>query len=432
MGIDLSRAWARALFFVTVIVCSSVFTFFAGKACVAALCNASPNPELWRKAATLEPNDAEYWAHVGLSHQWDLSGDNAIETISDLQMATQLNPRSADLWMELADAYVNAGDSTRAQEAYDRAQASYPISPDVAWRYGNFLLYEQQFPHAYEQIRRAVSVDPSLTEKALAECWQYNPDVTAMLDQVLPRKSEYYLKAIDFFLAQKLPDDALSVWNRQRQLGLPVGLDEALPLVDVLIQQDRVLEAQQTWDQAMPAVKWPPDQASDKSLVWNGGFEHKFANGGFDWRQIPVSGARFAIDRFTSHSGSHSLRIQFDGTTNLDFAHLVHYVAVNPDTHYHFSAYLRTEQISTDRGICFEVLDPWHPAQVQTVTRDVTGTNLWTAAQAEIVTGPDTHLLEIILRRMPSWKFDNKLSGTVWIDDVNLSPVPQAGKGKSG
>jgi len=31
--------------------------------------------------------------------------------------------------------------------------------------------------------------------------------------------------------------------------------------------------------------------------------------------------------------------------------------------------------------------------------------------------------VKITLRREPSWKFDNKLSGTVWIDDVALRPT---------
>jgi tetratricopeptide (TPR) repeat protein len=432
MEIDLNHAWTRVVFLAAVIACSSALAFSGGKACVAALLNASANPELWRKAANLEPDNAEYWAHVGLAQQWDLSADNEREVVHYLQKATQLNPRSADLWMELADAYESSGDYVRAQDAYEKAQASYPISANVAWRYGNFLLYEQQFPRAYEHIRGAISVDPSLTEKALAECWQADPHVEPILDELLPRKSEHYLRAIDFFLTQKLPDAALSVWNRQRELGLPARLEETLPLVDGLIQQNRVPEARQTWNQVLQATRWSPDQKKGGSLVWNGGFEHELANGGFDWRQVPVRGARFDIDRLTAHSGSRSLRIQFDGTTNLDFAHLFHYVSVETGTRYRFSAYLRTEEVSTDRGICFEVFDPWHPTQVQIVTPDVRGTKPWTAVQAEIVTGADTHLLEIVLRRMPSWKFDNKLSGTVWIDDVNLTAVPPLSKDKSG
>lgn len=432
MEIDLTRAGTRTAFLAAVVACSGILAFFGGKASIAALLNSSPYSRAWWKAAKLEPGNAEYWAHVGLSLRWDLSSDNARDALLFLEKARQLNPRSADVWMALAEEYESLGDSDGAKKAYEKAQANYPMSSDVAWRYGNFLLYEQQFRQAYQQIRRAISVDPTLTEKAVAECWQSKADVAPILDQVLPAKSEYYLRAIDFFLTQKLPDAALAVWYRLRERGLSIELEGALPLVDVLIQQNRIGEAQQTWNEMLEAVKWSPEEENDGGLVWNGGFEHKFANGGFDWRQIPVSGAKFEIDRFIAHSGSHSLRIRFDGTTNLDFAHLFHYVAVAPLTQYSFSAYLKTDGISTDHGICFEVFDPWHPAEVQMVTPDVSGTTPWTPMQAEIVTGSDTQLLEIVVRRTPSWKFDNKLSGTVWIDDVNLAPVHRSGKDKSG
>jgi len=40
------------------------------------------------------------------------------------------------------------------------------------------------------------------------------------------------------------------------------------------------------------------------------------------------------------------------------------------------------------------------------------------------VSGPDTQAVKITLRRTPSWKFDSKFSGTVWVDDVTLTPAP--------
>ncbi len=64
-----------------------------------------------------------------------------------------------------------------------------------------------------------------------------------------------------------------------------------------------------------------------------------------------------------------------------------------------------------------EIVDPRHTSQVQIVTPDVAGTNPWTLVQTDLVTGSQTQLLRITLRRIPSWKFDNKLSGTVWVDD---------------
>jgi tetratricopeptide (TPR) repeat protein len=432
MRIDLTRAWPRALFFAVVILFSGILTFFSGKVFLAAHWNASSKPELWQKAVRLEPGNAEYWSHVGLSRQWDLSPDGIHEAVRYLQIATQLNPRSADLWMELADAYQTSGDPVRAQKAYEEAQADYPISAEVAWRYGSFLLYQGKLSEGYAQIRRALLADPSLVTSAISESWQSNRDVTPILNEVLPPRSDYYLRAIDFFLSQNLLNPALAVWNRQRELGLPIKMRDATPLVDALIEQNRMVEAQQTWHKVLEVASWAEAPTNGESLVLNGGFERAIANGGFDWRETAESGARFDFDSSIAHSGSRSLRIQFDGTANLNFQNLFQYVLVEPGTRYHFSAYLRTEGISTDRGICFEILDPRHPSPVQVVTPDVIGTNPWTLVQTDLATGPDTHLLKIALRRMASWKFDNKLSGTVWVDDVDLTPIPVPAKDSSG
>ncbi|MGB7730051.1 MAG: tetratricopeptide repeat protein [Candidatus Acidiferrum sp.] len=432
MQIDLTGAWPRTCFFALVAFFSGMLTFLSGKAYLAAHWNTSAKPELWRASIKLEPGNAEYWRHLGLSRQWDLSTDGMQEAVRYLQVAAQVNPQSADLWMELGDAYQTSGDPVRAQEAYERAQANYPISPEVAWRYGSFLLYEGKVSDGYGEIQRAISIDSSLTQDAIAECWQSNPSVTLILDKVLPAKPGYYQSAMDFFLSRNLLDAALEVWNHERQLGLPIRMPDAIPLVDALIDQDRTTDSRRTWQQALEASHWPQGPNKDGSLIFNGGFEHDLANGGYDWREVTTSGVRFDFDSRSGHASARSLRIQFEGISNLDFHNLFQYVPVDPGTRYLFSAYLRTEGVSTDRGLGFEIFDPRHSGQLHQVTSEILGTNPWTLVQVDIVTGPETHFLKIAVKRIPSWKFDNKLAGTVWIDDVSLTPISTASTGGAG
>ena len=153
---------------------------------------------------------------------------------------------------------------------------------------------------------------------------------------------------------------------------------------------------------------------------FNGGFEHDLLNGAFDWREDPVPGTAFSADRDVVHAGSRALRITFDGSANPDFRNLWEFVPVEPRTGYHFSAYLHVEGISTDSGIRFAVFDN---AALQVLTPEFVGSHPWSLVEADVVTGPQSHLLMIALRRLPSWKFDNKLRGTVWVDDVSLVPV---------
>jgi hypothetical protein len=428
MRIDLTRAWSRILFLGLILVCSGTFIFFSGRAYLAAHWNATSNLALRLKAARLEPGNAEYWGRLGASHQWDLSSADIQQAVHYLEKATRLNPRSADLWMELADAYQTSGDAARAREAYAKAQESYPISAEVAWRYGSFLVYEGAYSEGYTEFRRALSVDPTLATDAISECWQSSGSVVPILDNVLPRKSGYYIDAMNFFLSQNLTEPALAVWNRRQELNLPVKMSETVPLVDALIAEDRLADAQRTWSDGLDGTNWGRDEVENRSLVMNSGFERHIANGGFDWREIAIDGVRFNFDNFLPHSGSRSLRIQFDGTKNLDFQNLFQLVPVKPGTRYHFSAYLRSQAISTDHGVHFEILDAKHPVELQVVTPDAIGTTPWILQQTDFVTRPNTHLLRISLRRIPSWKFDNKLGGTVWVDDVALTPSPGIAK----
>ena len=424
MRLDLTRVWQRVLFLATAVILSGTVIVFSAKAYIAACWDASSNPALWLKAAKLEPGNADYWRHVGLMRQWDLNPSDMGDAMHYLQIAAKVNSRSSGVWMDLADAYATAGDAARAKEAYDRAQTSFPMSAEVAWRYGNFLLYRHNYSEAYPKIREAISIDPSLTQSALTECWQSNLDVAPIVKGLLPDKREYYVSAVGFFLAQKLADPAVAVWNRQRERGLAVDMEETVLLVDALIGEDRIREAQQVWRSGLQASNWVQDSEEGRSLVLNGGFEHDIANGGFDWREVPLSAANFDFDSAFAHSGTRSLRIEFDGTENVDFGHLFQYVPVVSDSRYHFSVFVRTGGLTTDRGISFEILDAHHPEQVQVATRELTGTNGWTVLQTDFVSGPDTQAVKITLRRTPSWKFDNKFSGTVWVDDVTLTPAP--------
>ena len=138
--------------------------------------------------------------------------------------------------------------------------------------------------------------------------------------------------------------------------------------------------------------------------------------------RVDVEGADFDFDTEEKHSGSRSARLIFDGTKNLSYEGLFQDVLVSPDTHYRFQGYIHTDQISTDSGMRFEVVDPKDPQHLDVVTPNETGTLPWTLEQADFTTGPHTHMIIIRLARRPSERLDNKLRGTVWVDDVSLAP----------
>lgn len=423
MRIPLETARARWGFFLGILLIAGGLTFLAGKVWVAARWGASLDPDLLLRAAHLEPTDADYWNRLGYYQKWNFERRDLRQVVLYDQRATEANPRSDTYWMDLADAYEAIGQPVRAREAFEHAQYAHPISSDVAWRYGNFLLRQKANSEAFAELRRALMTDPDLTVEAISECSRAGDDLPKILTEVLPNQTGYYLMALDYFLAQRQTDAALIVWNQMLVLKPTPKMADVVPLINGLIGQEQVEDALRVWRQALQATGWPRDEAGDSPLVFNGGFEHDLLNGAFDWREDPVSGARFSPDSDVVHTGGRALRITFDGSRNLDFQNLWQFSPVEPRRRYHFSAYLRLEGISTDSGIRFAIQDAFHPAGLQILSPNLVGSHPWSLVEADFMTGPETHLLTIALQRVPSWRFDNKLGGTVWVDDVSLLPV---------
>ncbi len=413
-----SSRWAFALF---ILLVTAGYCWESARAWLAAEYATSAKPELWRRAAQWESGNASYWARLGLTETWDVERGDPEQAAADFERAVRANPYSDRDWLELAEIYERRGQTSQAQAAYEMAQHDHPISPVVAWPYGNFLLRQGNGPEACSQFRKALVRDPDLTEAAVGVWWNSGLYNSQPIGKLLPPETHYYFKALDYFARQNEFDAGLSVWNELLRLGQHFQLPQALPFIDELISVGRVSDARRLWRQALDASLWPREAQDESSMVFDGGFEHDFTNGGFGWRGQESADASFAFDTQVSHSGRRSLRISFDGKSNLDFHNVFQYVPVEPGRRYRFEAYLKSSALSTDSGIRFLIADPLRPTMPQILTEGVSGTQTWTRIETELVAGPETRLVSIILRRTPSLKFDNKLGGTVWVDDVSLA-----------
>lgn len=383
------------------------------------------------RGAKLEGN-AEAWDRIGEALATNFNDPQPERAQRFFQTAVRLDPRSAHYWMDLAEIFETQGQISKALDAYHRAQAEYPSSANVAWRYGNFLLRQGETSRALAQIRRAIVADGTLAPLAIAQVWSVDPSVDALLNSVLPHNRGFYFEALGFLSAKHDDRAALQTWAKIQTMAAskPLNLPLVFPLINELISADRAMDSEHVWRQALKAARWPEVPPSAGSVVWNGGFEAPVANGGLDWRFDEKPGDYISIDAYTYHSGSRSLRVDFTGGANLDFAGVQQFVPVQPKTGYLFQCFMRTRAITTDSGMRFEIVDLNH-GEVNVHTHALIGTSAWTPLSVAFTTGPDTHFVDIRLRRYPSKLFDNKLSGTVWVDDVTLVPDGNEDPGSS-
>ncbi len=417
----------RRIAFAGILFVSAIVTFMSCRHAIAEAWATSPDPAKWQRAAELEPQNPENWYRLGRYRQLDFENSDLPRAIAYYQRATAIDPRPARYWLDLAEAYETAGNIPQAEAAFRQAQEDYPISADVSWRLGNFLLRQGHTDDAFQEIRRAVSTDPKLASLAVALCWRSSQDVNLVLRSALPADPAVDWSAIQFFLEPPQPDAAVAVWKRLMTENPMFPIAQVFPLVDMLVAAKHVDDAQTVWQQALSAAGVPPPTGASHSLVWDGGFEGPLLDGGFAWRYRPTAGAEMDLDEETVHSGRRALRVVFDGSQNLDFANLWQYVVVQPSTHYRFSAYLRTDSITTDSGIRFQITDANQTANLSVLTPGANGTQPWTLDEAGFTTGPSTRVLQIALRRGTSSMLANKIRGTAWVDDVSLVPGTAAG-----
>ena len=84
---------------------------------------------------------------------------------------------------------------------------------------------------------------------------------------------------------------------------------------------------------------------------------------------------------------------------------------------------LGSHPLTTDQGLRFRISDAEVAARLDVVFGQYAGTTEWSGVEHDLAVPPQTKLLQIQMIRQPSMKFDNKVGGTAWIDDLTLEPT---------
>jgi tetratricopeptide (TPR) repeat protein len=380
-------------------------------------------PEGYELATQLEPGNPQNWYLLGQYWQYNLEQPDTPRAIRAYQTSLSFDPGSANAWLELGTAHEAEGDSLKARHSFLEAKRAYPLSAEISWRYGNFLLRRGELDKAFGEIRRAVEADPKRGGEAFSRCWHADPDLELILSRVLPPSRDVYLDVIRDLVAERKSAEALEIWSRLEALHPRLVMRDVFSLVDILIETSQWKAAWRVWGQAARLAELPPLLDSPGSVVWDESFESGVAGGGFAWSYRPAfEGVQTRLDSRERHSGMQSLRLQFDGKHNVNFENACTVALVQPSTAYRFSAWVRTKALTTDQGVRFKLYSEGIPGARALVTKDVRGSEPWTRIEAPWSAEKDSHGVRICVARSASEKLDGEIQGTAWVDDVALIP----------
>src|SRR5215471_6889415 len=423
MILRLSEPFSRALLVLVAIAIATPLSYYSVRTAVAANAAEHETEKGLATAIRLEPYNPQYWYRFGRFLQFNLDARESLHPEFYFLKAVGLNPLDTGAWLDLGTNYELQGNTDAANQAFLQAKHSYPSSAEVAWRYGNFLLRKGDLPAAYAELRRAVWLDPSRAATAFSRCYRANPDIDAILKQALPAEPRVYVGVLGEAARSKQLGVAQTVWERLLLMHPHLHFRDFDPFVSELLAAGQASEARRVWGEGVATMSLPALEQTKDSVVWDPSFESGVAGYFFGWRYQPnTQGVQISLDRTQKHSGSQSLRLTFDGKHNENLEPACTMVNTEPSTAYHFSGWVRTQELTTNSGIGFRIHSFGGPSSSVDQTSEIHGTNPWTLVDMAWTAGPKVHQASVCIIREPSDTPNTNISGSAWVDDINLVP----------
>jgi tetratricopeptide (TPR) repeat protein len=369
-----------------------------------------------QRAIRLQPGNATF--HYRLGRYFWLVEQSSESAEQSYQAALALNPYKARYWLDLAAVYQFLGNATGQQDALEHAVIAAPTTPEVAWEAANLFLVQGEKERALHEFRIVLENDPHLQPAALQLCLRVQPDVDALLRDVVPPISSVYLEFLDLLISKKDTIAAAKVWAQLAHLQQPFEARYVFEYIRYLVGQREVDQAGRVWEQAARLCGLSAYQPSANNLVINGDFSLPVLNGGFDWLYEQSKDVSLALDPSQFHAGRRSLMLSFD-SRGIEDAGIRHLIPVQANADYDFSAYFKSEDIQGAGGPRFAIQD-LYTESAYFVSEPLKDATSWRQITGKFTTGPATRLLVLTIKRVPP---GSPIRGKLWIDAIHLAPA---------
>jgi tetratricopeptide (TPR) repeat protein len=114
--------------------------------------------------------------YVGLNTRAGFETAVRLEPKRAYRTSLGLNPLSADTWLDLASACETEREIDAARKAFLEAKHLYPVSAEILWGYGNFLLRPNELESAFAEFHEVYRGKPRLGGETVRICRHVEPD----------------------------------------------------------------------------------------------------------------------------------------------------------------------------------------------------------------------------------------------------------------
>ncbi|MEW6145848.1 MAG: tetratricopeptide repeat protein [Thermodesulfobacteriota bacterium] len=320
--------------------------------------------------------------------------------------ALQLNPLNYNYWYYLAEFLSTEGKREKALYALNQATQLAPGVVSLRWAAGILASRLGDEEALKRNLHAVIEYDTERRRKAFIVLWQSLRNGDSILPVIPETALDDYL---NFLMDTDRISEAQKVWGKLSDTD-EISEYTFLRYVSTLINKNMARSAKNAW-----AGKY-----GDWEGIWNGDFEKGLTNSGFDWTFSSVKGAQVKLE--TNKDRGNSVRIEFDGSTNIDFYHFRQNIPVEEHTEYKLSSLMRSRDLPTKNGPFWEIYCI-QTSELNVKSEEILGTTDWHPVSVTFETPRGCELLSIVLRRYTSSRVYGNIAGTVWIDDVSLKKI---------
>ena len=389
---------------------------------------ATMNLKSLTRAEALWPGNPEFHYRIGILNFNLIDHQDASEALRQARQATALGPLWVRYWGQLAWACEAAGDSQCADHAFERIRSLAPMDPEAVSLTANYYLLSNRPSLALEQFRHLLRIAPGYEQDVFRICASAGYPIGQLEQTFIDAGPQVVVAYVSYLAGQGQLDSVHQLWNdlvRKAANGeFPLTLAVVAPYVDRLLQLGNGEELE-TVRLDLENLKLVTNQpGAESNLVFNGDFEQPPSSDGFDWRKSDARYPRVDFTAGDSHSGNHSMRVDFTVGRNETYLLAYQWLPLLPDFHYILSAYVRSDSITSDNGPRLEIYDPLCRTCLDVSSESTVGTTPWHEVHLEFSTGPTTRLGRLEVVRLSGRTFPRDITGVFWLDDVSLKLQP--------
>jgi tetratricopeptide (TPR) repeat protein len=327
--------------------------------------------------------------------------------LSMVQRALTLNPYYVPAWLLLAELNNDLGRKKQATKILVYVDS---LTRDIKWwRWDKALTAYQlgRLDVLPDELRYIVREIPGKSRNDALQLaftlWEEPAELLGNMGE------ENLLHLFISAVQRKMVPEALFLWQKINETASECPEKNFLHFVNMLIGTGDLGVAGEIWHRHYP----------ESGLLFNGNFAAPLLGSGFGWRAGRDKGFELRLEEDPEIPDGKSLRLRFKGWDNLNFHHLYQIVPLQGNKAYTLIAHWKSDRLTTDQRPFFEVYGykcKMDYAKSEMISPDQD----WQPEHLEFTVPEECSAVVLRLRRRESIQIDNKLSGKLWLRNLDI------------